>query len=167
LRYDSKLLFNKKLSFIDSYWALILPGAISAYNMIILMNFFRAIPEEMEDAAHIDGAGDLRILVLIILPLSLPAIATISLFYTVAKWNTFMSAVIYSNSMSKYLLQVVLRQIIFQDESMGGSTDDVLYTPPESKKAASIFFSVIPILCVYPFLQKYFVKGVMIGAVKG
>lgn len=156
-----------KLGLIDSYWALILPGAISAFNMIILISFFQTIPSELEDAAHIDGAGDFKILIQIVIPLSLAGIATISLFYAVAKWNTFMNAILYINSMKKYPLQVVLRQIILQNEAISSSTDDILSMPPESKKAASIFFSVVPILCAYPFLQKYFVKGVMIGAIKG
>ena len=157
----------RSLNMIDSYWALIIPGAVSAYNMIVLMSFFRAIPDELEESGHIEGAGDVTILIKIVLPLSLPAIATISLFYAVAKWNTFMPAVLYINTMSKYPLQVVLKQIILDDLSIGSSTDDVLNSLPESKKAASIFFSVIPILCVYPFLQRHFVKGVMIGAIKG
>jgi putative aldouronate transport system permease protein len=157
----------KKLGLIDSLWALIIPGAISAWNLIILINFFKALPDELEESAKIDGASDLRILLQIVIPLSMHAIATIALFCAVAKWNTFFSAIIYINSVKKLPLQVMLRQIIMLDEAIGTSTDNIINMPPETKKAAAIFFSVLPILCVYPFLQKYFVKGVMIGSIKG
>lgn len=157
----------KELGLIDSYWSLMLPGAISAWNLIIMMNFFRAIPDEIQESARMDGAGEIRTLVSIVLPLSMHAIATIAMFYSVGKWNTFYNAVIYINDMKKYPLQVLLRQIIMLDMAVGGSTDNVLNMPPETKKAASIFFSVVPILCVYPFVQKYFIKGVMVGSIKG
>jgi putative aldouronate transport system permease protein len=160
-------LLIKKLGLIDSLWSLMIPGAISAWNLIILINFFKALPDELEESAKIDGASDLRILLQIVIPLSMHAIATIALFCAVAKWNTFFNAIIYINSIKKLPLQVMLRQIIMLDEAIGLSTDNIVNMPPETKKAAAIFFSVLPILCVYPFLQKYFVKGVMIGSIKG
>lgn len=157
----------KKLGLINSLWSLIIPGAISAWNLIILINFFKALPDELEESAKIDGASDLRILVQIVIPLSMHAIATIALFCAVTKWNTFFNAIIYINDIKKMPLQVMLRQIIMLDEAIGTSTDNILAMPPETKKAAAIFFSVLPIICVYPFLQKYFVKGVMVGSIKG
>lgn len=158
----------QKLNLINTLWALILPTAVSAFYLIIMINFFKSVPDELEEAAKIDGLGDLGILLKIYLPLSLHAIATITLFYSVMRWNTFMPAILYINDMVKYPLQVVLRQIVMLDEVMGNvGSDAVLSMPPESKKAATIIFTILPIICIYPFVQKYFIKGVMVGSVKG
>jgi len=158
----------KQLGLLDTLWALMIPGAISAYNLIIMVNFFRAVPKELEEAGIVDGMSDVQILFGIFIPLSMHAVATQALFYAVGKWNIFFAAVMYINDMKKYPLQVLLRQIILQDETIGTAhSDAVLDMPPETKKAASMFFSVIPILCVYPFLQRYFISGVTVGSIKG
>jgi putative aldouronate transport system permease protein len=158
----------KQLGLLDSYWALMIPGAVSAYNLIIMVSFFKAVPKELEEAGVVDGMSDLQILTRIFIPLSMHAVATQALFYAVGKWNTFFSAIMYINDMKKYPLQVLLRQIILLDETIGSAhSDAVLDMPPETKKAAAMFFSVIPILCVYPFLQRYFISGVTVGSIKG
>ncbi|MCR2807291.1 carbohydrate ABC transporter permease [Paenibacillus soyae] len=161
----------KELGMIDSYWSLLLPGAISAFNLIIIRSFFQQLPEGLEESAKIDGASDPGILMRIVIPLSMPAIATFSLFYAVGHWNTFFSAVLYINDAAKWPIQVLLRQIVIL--SQGGSLGDTTafesdFVPPEqSVKMAVIVISTMPILVVYPFLQKHFAKGVLLGSVKG
>jgi len=158
----------RNLGLLDTYWALMIPGAVSAYNLIIMVNFFKAVPKELEEAGVMDGMTDFQILFRIFIPLSMHAVATQALFYAVAKWNIFFQAVMYINDLKKYPLQVMLRQIILLDEAIGTATSDaVLDMPPETKKAAAIFFSVVPILAVYPFLQRYFISGVVVGSIKG
>lgn len=159
----------KNLNLLNSVWSLILPGLLSVYNMIILKSFFQSIPESLEEAASLDGCNEMGILVKIVLPLSLPSIATLSLFYAVGRWNGFMDALFYITKPSLYPIQLKLYQIINVSQSMetqmeGSIGQDV---PPEGLKAASVMFATVPILLVYPWLQKYFVSGVMIGAVKG
>lgn len=158
----------RSLGMTNTLWSLMIPVAVTPYNLIILVSFFRSIPDELEDAARIDGMNDIGILVRIFVPLSMHAVATIGLFYAVSRWNTFFTAIMYIVDMKKNPLQVILRQIIMLDEAIGDTNvDAVLDMPPETKKAASLFFSVVPILCVYPWIQRYFVKGVMIGSIKG
>ncbi|TXK84498.1 carbohydrate ABC transporter permease [Paenibacillus sp. N3.4] len=159
----------KELGMIDTYASLILPTAISAFNLIILKNFFQNIPEGLEESAKIDGCSDFGILFRIVLPLSMPAIATISLFYAVTYWNTYLSAILYLNESAKWPIQVLLRQIVVLASGMDHSSDlDSVAPPPaQSIKMAVIVVSTIPILCVYPFLQKHFAKGAMIGSIKG
>ena len=156
----------------DSYWSVLLPGAISAYNMMIVKNFFQGIPQELEESASMDGCTDVGILWKIVLPLSLPVLATFGLFYAVGHWNAYFSAMIYmSSAREKWPLQVLLREIIILANASAGdmaSMDPNFVQPPEqSIKMAVIVVSTVPIMCVYPFLQKYFVKGVMVGALKG
>lgn len=156
----------------DSYLSVLLPGAISAYNMMIVKNFFQGIPQELEDSAAIDGCNDLGILWKIVLPLSLPVLATFGLFYAVGHWNAYFGAMIYmSGARDKWPLQVLLREIIILSNASAGdmaAMDPEFVQPPEqSIKMAVIVVSTVPIMCVYPFLQKYFVKGVMVGALKG
>jgi putative aldouronate transport system permease protein len=156
----------------DTYWSVLLPGAISAYNMMIVKNFFQGIPQELEDSAAIDGCNDLGILWKIVLPLSLPVLATFGLFYAVGHWNSYFGAMIYmSGARDKWPLQVLLREIIILSNASAGdmaAMDPEFVQPPEqSIKMAVIVVSTVPIMCVYPFLQKYFVKGVMVGALKG
>lgn len=156
----------------DSYWSVLLPGAISAYNMMIVKNFFQGIPQELEESASMDGCTDVGILWKIVLPLSLPVLATFGLFYAVGHWNAYFSAMIYmSGARQKWPLQVLLREIIILANASAGdmaSMDPNFVQPPEqSIKMAVIVVSTVPIMCVYPFLQKYFVKGVMVGALKG
>ena len=160
----------KGLGLIDSLWSLMLPGAISTWNLIIIKNFFQGIPAELEEAATIDGAGDMRVLWQIVLPLSKPMLATFALFYAVGFWNSYTSALLYINDLDKWTLQIMLRQIIMLANGAidGSEFDETVARPPsESVQMAVIVFGTLPILCVYPFLQKHFTKGVMVGAIKG
>lgn len=156
------------LGLIDSVWSLILPGAISAYNMIIMRNFFQGIPDSLEESAKMDGCTDFGVFFRIILPLSLPSIATISLFYAVNYWNTYQSAILYINDSSKWPVQVLLRQIVLVSSGLNADASVVDVVPPaQSVKMAVIIIATLPMLIAYPFVQKYFVKGAMVGSVKG
>lgn len=161
----------KELHLLDSLWALMLPGAISAFNLIIVKNFFQEIPREIEEAGRIDGCSDLGLLWRIVLPLSMPVLATFTLFYAVGHWNDFFAALLYINDPEKWPLQVMLRQIVLLSQAAAGdlnSMDPNFVKPPDqSIKMAVIVVGTIPILCVYPFLQKHFAKGVLLGSVKG
>lgn len=162
----------KDYGLINTMWSLILPGLISTYNMIILRSFISALPGELEEAAIIDGANDFQVLFKIILPLSLPAIATISLFYAVGKWNSFSDALYYISSEALQPLQLKLYNLIkgsttLDISTLEGNSADLGYSISESIESASIIFATLPILVVYPFLQRYFVSGVTVGAVKG
>ncbi|MFM9329119.1 carbohydrate ABC transporter permease [Paenibacillus mesotrionivorans] len=158
----------KSLHLIDSLWALMIPTAISAFNLIILKNFFQQMPDGIEDSAKIDGCNDLGILFRIVIPLSLPAIATFGLFYAVDHWNKFFSAVMYINNNEKWPIQVLLREIVINANSRVGDTNmDEMNIQPLTIKMAVIVFATLPIMAVYPFLQKHFAKGVMLGSVKG
>ena len=156
----------------NTFWAVLLPGAISAYNMMIVKNFFQGIPQELEESASIDGCTDLSVLWKIVLPLSLPVLATFGLFYAVGHWNAYFGAMIYmTGAKEKWPLQVLLRELIIMSNGTAGDLNnmdaDFVQPPEQSIKMAVIVVSTIPIMCVYPFLQKYFVKGVMVGALKG
>lgn len=158
----------KSLGMINSLWSLMIPTAINAFNLIIMKNFFQNVPDGIEESAKIDGCNDVGILFRIVLPLSLPAIATFGLFYAVNNWNQYFSAIIYLNDASKWPLQVMLRQIIIlSQDSFGSSSDTQKFLDPETLKMAVIVFATVPIMIVYPFLQKHFAKGVMLGSVKG
>ena len=162
-------LLIKNLHMLNKIWCLILPGAISAYNMIILKSFFQEIPESIEESAYIDGANDLIILIKVILPLSGPVLATISLFYAVGRWNYFQDALFYITKPSLYTLQLKLYNIVKLNRALDVSAVEGISgtNMPESVKAAVIVFATLPILIVYPWLQRYFIKGVMIGGIKG
>lgn len=163
-------LLMRDLKLLDSIWVLVLPGAISAFYLIILKSFFSSIPVELEESARMDGASHLRILVNIILPLSLPSLATLSLFYAVGRWNGFQDALIYINSAHLYPIQLKLYALVISGQANDmaiAEAQNATAPVPESLKAASIMFGTVPILLVYPFLQRYFISGVMIGAVKG
>lgn len=157
------------LGLIDSMWALILPSAISTYNLILVRTFLEAIPEEIQEAAKIDGAGEWYVFYKIILPLSKPILAVISLFCAVAHWNTYFSALIYLNDEKKYPLQMVLRKLLvdldLQDQSIFDASNEKTAIA-QTVRYSSIIVATVPILCIYPFLQKYFVKGALIGAIK-
>lgn len=161
----------RQLHMLDTFWALMIPGAISAFNLIIVKNFFQELPPELEEAAKIDGCTELGLLWRIVLPLSMPVLATFTLFYAVGHWNNFFSALLYINDPAKWPLQVMLRQIVLLSQAAAGdlnSMDPNFVKPPEqSIKMAVIVVGTIPILFVYPFLQKHFAKGVLIGSVKG
>ncbi|OXM88410.1 ABC transporter permease [Paenibacillus rigui] len=160
----------KSLGLIDSYLSVMLPTAISAFNLIVIKSFFQEIPGELMESARIDGCTDLGVLWRIVLPLSKPVIATFALFYAVGHWNDFFNALIYINDAKKWPMQVLLRQIILlASGSLDMSTMDPTYVKPpdQSIKMAVIVVGTLPILLVYPFLQKHFAKGVLMGAVKG
>ncbi|PTX64907.1 carbohydrate ABC transporter membrane protein 2 (CUT1 family) [Melghirimyces profundicolus] len=160
----------KETGLIDTLWSLILPVAINPFNLIVMRQFFLNIPEELHEAAIIDGANHLQIFSRIILPLSKPALAAFSLFYAVTHWNNYFSAILYINDPAKWPLQVVLRQIVIVNEPdaalRGAQRMMENPPPPETVQMAAILLTTLPILFVYPFLQKYFVKGVMLGSVK-
>lgn len=159
------------LGLVDSYAALWLPALVSTYNMMIMRSFFENIPEELVEAARIDGSGEWRLLAGIILPLSLPVLATIGLFYGVYYWNSFFNVMIYMNSPEKINLTVLIQQMVKSQavlqELNTMNSQEVVNITPEGIKAAGIMVMVIPMLIVYPLLQRYFVKGVTIGAIKG
>ena len=165
------LLVYKWLHLGDSIWALILPVMISTYNLLIMKANFEAVPDSLEEAAKIDGANNILILFKIILPLSLPVIAVMVLYYGVAYWNSWFTAMMYLRTRSKFPLQLILREILLSNDATsmgtGGASTGDRYLIGESIKYATIVVATIPILCLYPFIQKYFVKGVMAGAVKG
>lgn len=155
----------------DSYWALILIGAISPFNMIIIKNFFQEIPVELEEAACIDGCSEVGIFGKIILPLSKPVIASISLFYGVGYWNDYFNAMIYLNTPKKFTVQIILRNIVLKASNISDVMLDYYDSwgapPDKAVKMAATVIATVPIICIYPFVQKYFTKGVMVGAVKG
>ncbi len=160
----------QRTGLIDSLWSLIVPNAMSAYNMFLMRNFFMSIPEEMEESAKIDGARQLKILAYIILPISMPILATLALFYAVSHWNEFFKCIIYINDTRKWVIQAVLRRIIVQKQDYFDDLDSIKGAIDISNPAyrnAIIMVAVIPIVLVYPYLQKYFVKGVMVGSIKG
>jgi len=158
----------KNLGLYNSLGALFIPNAISVFNFIVMRTFFREIPESLEEAAYLDGANDFQILIRIVLPLSLPIIATIGLFYAVGYWNDYFSALLYIQDPNKYSLQLRLRSLLFTEE-LNSTSSEAVGTPvmAESLKMASIVVGTLPIIAIYPWLQKYFVKGAMLGSVKG
>jgi putative aldouronate transport system permease protein len=163
-----KYLVVKQFGLIDTLWALILPGAISAFNLIVIRNFFMSIPDELIESARLDGANDLRVLWTIVLPLSKAVVAAIGLFYGVAHWNSFFDATLYLNDTSKWPVQLVLRQFVLQGSALAGVSDLTEAPPPPiTLQMATVVIATIPILLVYPFLQKYFTKGVLTGSIKG
>ncbi|MFD0958383.1 carbohydrate ABC transporter permease [Paenibacillus chungangensis] len=158
----------KEASLLNSLWSLILPVALSPFNLILIRNFFSAIPDALEESARMDGASNWRILSSIYVPLSIPAIATVSMFYAVGYWNSFFQAMMYITERRWMPLQMFLLQLITDEKTADMVVSDVFHeVTPETIRAAAILCAVVPILCVYPFIQKYFVKGVMLGAVKG
>lgn len=166
-------LLIKELGLLDSRWSLILPGLIAAFTMIIVRNYFMSLPEEVEESARIDGANDMRILFSIVLPMSMPIIATISLWYAVAHWNAWFDSLLYISDPNKAVLGNVLRKIViegssqFQQFDQGFNQNGQATVTPDIIKAATIMVATVPIICVYPFVQKYFVKGVIVGSLKG
>jgi len=163
-------LLVKNLGMYDTLWAVIIPGAISTYNMIVMRTAFQSIPASLEESARIDGAGDWTILFKLILPLSIPTIAVIGLFYAVGHWNSWFSANIYLRDKSKFPLQLILRDIIIKsevDDMTLGAAFGNSYAMSFTIKYATVIVATVPILILYPWIQKYFVKGVMIGSLKG
>ncbi len=156
------------LNLTNTVWALVLPGVVNAFNLILLMNFFKTIPKSLEEAAKIDGAGFFRILFQIYLPLSMAGIATITLFTMVFHWNSWFDGLIYMRETSNYPLATFLQTIVVQQDMSKISTnpEDLENLSQRTVKSAQIFIGALPILLVYPFLQKYFVKGIVMGSVK-
>ncbi|RIQ16057.1 carbohydrate ABC transporter permease [Jiangella rhizosphaerae] len=160
----------RQLGLLDSYWSLILPTMVGAFQVIIMRAFFQEIPGELIDAARIDGANELQILTRVVLPLSKAVIAVIGLFNAVAYWNAFFNAVLYINDTAKWPLQLVLRTYVVDNAALGVDTADIAGTvmpPAQSLQMAILVISLVPIALVYPFLQRHFAKGMLIGAVKG
>ncbi len=157
----------KDLHLLNSIWAMIIPSAINTYNMIILRNFFTGMPKELEESATLDGCTEIGVLFRIVLPVSIPAITTITLFYAVAHWNEFFSAIMYINRESSWPLQLFLRSMLYESEAAYQSGGESLYLLGQPMKMAAVMLAIIPIMCAYPFFQKYFATGVMSGAVKG
>ncbi|MCU6790989.1 carbohydrate ABC transporter permease [Paenibacillus sp. WQ 127069] len=161
----------KETGLLDNVGSLIIPGLISAFNLIIMRSFFQNLPDGLEEAARIDGSSDVGILFRIVLPLSAPVLASLALFYAVGHWNAYFNAVLYINDSTLWPIQVWLRQIVILSQGgIGDSTnfgEDFVAPPAETVKMAVIVLSTLPILIVYPFLQKHFAKGALLGSVKG
>jgi len=165
-------LLIRELGLINKLPVLFLPGMISVFNMLVIKSYFESLPEALEESAKIDGASNFRTLVQVVLPLSLPVLATIALFYAVGFWNDFFSAMIYINSPDLKPLQLYLKELLASANNVFLNMEMIdvnkaMNISPQAIQAASIIVATIPILLVYPFLQKYFVKGVMLGSVKG
>ncbi|HKT00168.1 MAG TPA: carbohydrate ABC transporter permease [Rugosimonospora sp.] len=163
-------LIVKQLGLLNSYWSLIVPSAVNAFNVIVMRAFFMELPGELLDSARIDGAGELTLLRRVVLPLSRAVLAVIGLFYAVSYWNAFFNALLYINETDKWPLQLVLRTYVVNNSVLGvdqlGASGEAL-PPQQSIQMAILVVSVIPILIIYPFLQRHFAKGVLTGAVKG
>lgn len=157
----------KELGLLNTRWAILLPGAVNTWNLIVMRTAFSSVPDEMEESAHIDGASDLRIMMQIYVPLAKATIAVMILFYAVAHWNSWFSALIYLTDNKLYPVQMFVREILMFDAAAGTTEDANAVYIRELTKYATIIVAVVPILCIYPFVQKYFVKGVMLGSVKG
>ncbi|SDE20505.1 putative aldouronate transport system permease protein [Paenibacillus sp. UNCCL117] len=156
----------KELGLLNSYWALYLNTAIAPFNLIVMRSFFQSIPAELEESARIDGCSELRLFWRIVIPLSMPSIATFTLFYAVFNWNTYFFAILFINDSSDWPLQVFLRQMLIEtDSGMEADAGTFQYTP--AVKMAAVIVTALPLLIVYPFLQKHFNKGMMLGSVKG
>ncbi|SDD03065.1 putative aldouronate transport system permease protein [Paenibacillus sp. UNCCL117] len=155
----------KATGLINSVWAMILPNAIAAFNLLIMKTFFENLPDALDEAARIDGAGETRILLSVVLPISAPIMATIGLFYAVSHWNTFFPAIMYINDATLHPLQVILRGILNRSTNPDVQLEEVL--PTETLQMAAVVLTSLPIVVVYPFIQKYFTQGVLLGSVKG
>ncbi len=160
----------RQLGLINSWWALILPYAMTTFNMIVLKSYFQALPKELEESAIMDGANDMHVLFRIMLPLATPVIATLTLFYAVANWNLFLPAVFFINDGNKQPLQVILRDLIWSMQLMtetAPTAEMERMAGIEALKAASVIIAALPMLAFYPFIQRYFIKGITLGAIKG
>lgn len=164
-------LLIKQLGLLNSYWSLIWPVLTNAWSLIVIKSFLESLPSELEDSARIDGCSDLGVFLRIVVPLSMPAIAAFTLFFAVSHWNTYFNALIYISDSKKWTLQVLIKTLVIDSDSNGvgqaGAGGDDRVIPQETIRMASIVLAMLPILIVYPFLQKHFAKGVMLGSVKG
>ncbi|WP_019536658.1 carbohydrate ABC transporter permease [Paenibacillus ginsengihumi] len=163
-------LLVKELGLLNSYWSLIWPSLTNAWSLIVIKSFMDSLPAELEDAAKIDGCSDIGVFARVILPLSLPAIAAFTLFFAVGHWNTYFNALVYIADSKKWTLQILVKTLVIDSNSVAvaqaGASDEAV-VPQETIRMASIVLAMAPILLVYPFLQKHFAKGVMLGSVKG
>ena len=165
----------KYTGLMDTIWALVLPGAVQVFNMLVVMNYMRSLPKELEEAAYIDGAGHFQTLFNVILPVCTPTLATVTLFSFVGHWNSWYDGMIYMNTVDKYPLQTYLQTIVINPEAFFRNATNISaelgnflnLVSARTTNAAQLFLATIPILCVYPFLQKYFTTGLVIGSVKG
>lgn len=159
-----------RLGLIDTIWVMVLPGAIGAYNVMVFKTFFMSLPPELRESAFLDGAGHGRVLFQIVLPLSKALLATFTLFSVVGYWNDYMTALLYLRDDSKYPIQLLLRRLLvlidYKDESMAQIMQDLTQVSSRTTKAAATIITVVPILCIYPFMQKYFAQGVLVGSIK-
>ena len=159
-----------RLKLIDTFWVMVLPGAISAYNVIVFKTFFMSIPEALRESASLDGAGHVRILFQIVLPLSKAVLATFALFSIVGYWNDYMTALLYLRDDTKYPIQLLMRRLLvlmdYKDASTAQMLKDFQKISTRTTKAAATIITVVPVLCVYPFMQKHFAKGVLVGSIK-
>lgn len=154
----------RNMGLLNTRWVLIFPMMISTWNMLLMRNFIMGIPIDLTEAARIDGANEVRLVLSIILPLSKPILATLALFYGVGRWNEYSNVIIYNSKANMQTLQVIIRKMY---ESAQIDMEETITPPLEAIRAATVIFSTVPILCVYPFLQKYFAQGLMVGSVKG
>ncbi|OBZ13913.1 MULTISPECIES: carbohydrate ABC transporter permease [Bacillales] len=163
-----QFILMREVGLVNTLWALMIPTAISAFNLFVLRSFFTQIPTELVDSSRMDGCSELRILWSIILPLSKPALATVGIFYSVTNWNKYMDALYYINDVKKYPLQVKLRQLLITDDltDTGNLAFEAASQSVQGVQMAVILVATIPIIMVYPFLQRYFIKGMMIGSIK-
>lgn len=163
-----QFILMREVGLVNTLWALMLPTAISAFNLFVLRSFFAQIPHELIDSSRIDGCSELRTLWSIVLPLSKPALATVGIFYSVTNWNKYMDALYYINDVKKYPLQVKLRQMLITDDltDTGNLAFEAASQSVQGVQMAVILVATIPIIMVYPFLQRYFIKGMMIGSIK-
>jgi putative aldouronate transport system permease protein len=159
----------RNLHLLNSLWALIFSALTSAWDIVVVRSFFMSLPPSLEESAKLDGCNDLDIFFRIVLPLSMPVIATFTLFFAVRHWNTYFNALIYISDTKKWTLQLMVKQLVIDSDASGiGQSAGTDTAPPqETMRMASVVLSMIPIMCVYPFLQKHFSKGVMLGSIKG
>ena len=159
-----------RLKLIDTFWVMVLPGAISAYNVIVFKTFFMSIPESLKESAFLDGAGHMRVLFSIVLPLSKAVLATFALFSIVGYWNDYLTALLYLRDDRKYPIQLLMRRLLvlmdYKDASTAQLLKDFRSISSRTTKSAATIITVVPILCIYPFMQKYFAKGVLVGSIK-
>ena len=156
----------KNLGLYNTIWVMIIPGAIDTYNMLLMRNYFKSLPKELEESARIDGANDFQIFLKVYLPMALPMLATVGLFFAVGNWNSWYNGMLFVEKQEYKPLQLVLRELIATSSSNIENPDGTK-TFSEGLTMASIFFSIVPMMCFYPFLQRFFVKGLVVGAIKG
>lgn len=157
----------RSLHLLDSFWAIWLSTAIAPFNVIVMRSFFQSMPLELEESAKMDGSGEWRLFLSMIVPLSMPVIATFTLFYLVTNWNTYFSAILYLNDAKLMPLQVFLRQMLVEDDPTISNATNVLYKYTPAAKMAAIILTALPLLVIYPFMQKHFNQGAMMGSIKG